>query len=356
MNSINPQEYLSEIIRNHHPKFEYSQVDDLTLGEAWFFSRFVADELLFVILYRSGRLPIEFPDWRAIRKELKPVSLLPSAAKLCALCPDPQLIGVLADAILENGIVTREMRNRLADKPVGKDLILFDQGRKTDVDALQRLLKIDKITSYRPSKYDDKDIQQDAWVKTLQLYKGQGNAALRQHRGRIRPISPPQIRLHQPEREFWDKVVLRAWSNNLKRYIEKVLPILDHSTEKIPEQTRQALRTAFKKWEAEKRTGKDVPLRAADRVFWSRSSSRTWQKAGERIQLGAEDKADVSAEIFAILKEAQKHKRWGPNAIKAFKYFLDGKTEKEAAQLAGITERTLRSDITRLKKIFLRRK
>jgi hypothetical protein len=355
MDSINPQEYLAEVIRNHHPKFEYSRVDDLMLGEAWFFSRFVADELLFMILYRSGRLPIDFPEWRDIRKDLKPANLLHTATRLRELCPDRQLIDVLADAILENAAITRELRTRLKDKPVGKDLILVDQGRKTDINALEKLLKFDSITSYRRSKYDAKDIQQDAWVKTLQVYRKQGSTALRQHAGRIRPISPPQIQLHQPEREFWDKIVLLAWFNNLKRYIEKVLPILNQSTERIPEQTRQALRSKFEKWKAKKRTGKDVPLRVADRVLLSRSDSRTWRKGAERID-GAEDKADLSAQMFAVLKEAQKHKRWGPKAIKALKYVSDGKTEKEAAQLAGITSKTLRNDIARLRKIFSSKK
>ena len=132
-----------------------------------------------------------------------------------------------------------------------------------------------------------------------------------------------------------------------------MLPVLDRRMEKIP---RQTLRNSFKKWKAQKRAGKDVPLRAADHVFLRRSSSRTWRKGGERIELGAEDKVDVSAQILAVLKEAQKHKRWGPNAIKAIEYFLEGKTEKEAAKLAGITDKTFRNNIIRLKKIFSSKK
>src|SRR5438874_1724468 len=124
MNSIDSQKYLSEIIRNHHPEFDYDRIDDLTLGEAWFFSDLVASQLLYMILYRSDRLPIEFPDWRAIRRELKSASLLQAATRLCELCPDRQLIAALVDAVLENGIITRELRDRLADKPIGRDLVL----------------------------------------------------------------------------------------------------------------------------------------------------------------------------------------------------------------------------------------
>ena len=194
MNEINCQSYLSEVVKNHQPKFDYAEFDNLTLGEAWFSSRLLADELLFMALYRSNRLPIGLSDWRAIRKELKPATLLQAAEKLCALCPEYQLIGVLADTILETAIITSELRNRLTDKPIGRDLVLVDQGRK-DIDALRKLLKVDKITSYRPSKYDGNDIQQDVSAKTFQRYRQQGQDALRQYGEHIRPISPPQIAL-----------------------------------------------------------------------------------------------------------------------------------------------------------------
>ena len=305
MNSIDSQEYLSEIVRNHHRKFDYTRFDNLTLGEVCFFSRLLTDQLLFMVLYRSNLLPIGISEWRAIRNGLRaPKNLLQVGTRLCELCHDRQLIGVLSDAILETDMITKELRDRLADKPVGRDLILVDQGRK-DLETLQRLLQADKITSYRPSKYDSGDIQQDVWVKTFQLYRQQGNDALRQYSEHVRSISPPPIALHHAEQEFWNKVVLPAWSNNLKRYIEKVLPILDRRTEEIPEQTRQDLRNGFERWKPQKRTGKEVPLRAADRVVLRRSSSRVWRKGGELIDSGAADKADVSAQMFAVLKEAK---------------------------------------------------
>ena len=167
MNSIDSQEYLSEIVRNHHRKFDYTRFDNLTLGEVCFFSRLLTDQLLFMVLYRSNLLPIGISEWRAIRNGLRaPKNLLQVGTRLCELCHDRQLIGVLSDAILETDMITKELRDRLADKPVGRDLILVDQGRK-DLETLQRLLQADKITSYRPSKYDSGDIQQDVLGQNL---------------------------------------------------------------------------------------------------------------------------------------------------------------------------------------------
>jgi len=356
MNLIDSEKYLSEIVKNHHRKFDYTRFDNLTLGEICFFSRLLTDQLLFMILYRSNLLPIGISEWRAIRKGLRAPTLMQVGASLYESCPKRQLIGVLSDAILETDMITKELRDRLADKPVGRDLILVDQGRKDNLDTLQRLLQVDKISSYRPSKYDSTDIQQDVWVKTFQVYRQQGKDALRQYSGHIRSISPPPIAMHHAEQEFWKKVVLPAWSNNLKRYIEKVLPILNRRTEEIPEHTRQALRNSFERWTAQKRSGEEVPLRVADRVVLRRSSSRVWRKEGERVDLGTSEKADVSAQMFAVLKEAKRHNRWGPRAITAFKYYIEGKTEEEAAKLAGITDKTFRNNIIRLKKIFSSKK
>jgi DNA-binding CsgD family transcriptional regulator len=58
--------------------------------------------------------------------------------------------------------------------------------------------------------------------------------------------------------------------------------------------------------------------------------------------------------MFKVLQEAKK--RWGAKAVAAIKYFLEGKTEQEAAELAGITDRTFRNYQTRLRKILSSKK
>jgi hypothetical protein len=76
MPDTDSQKYLSEIVRNHHRKFDYTRFDNLTLGEVCFFSRLLTDQLLFMILYRSNLLPIEISEWRDIRKGLRAPTLL----------------------------------------------------------------------------------------------------------------------------------------------------------------------------------------------------------------------------------------------------------------------------------------
>src|SRR5262245_8624056 len=120
MTSIDSQNYLSEIVRNHHRKFDYTRFDNLTLGEICFFYRMLADQLLFSVLYRSYILVIGISEWRDSRTALRASTLLQVGARLYESCPERQLIGVLSDTILETSMITKELRDRLADKPVGR--------------------------------------------------------------------------------------------------------------------------------------------------------------------------------------------------------------------------------------------
>lgn len=102
------------------------------------------------------------------------------------------------------------------------------------------------------------------------------------------------------EQEFWNKIVLPAWSNNLERYVEKVLPILDHRTEEIPEQTRQELRNGFERCKVE-RFDPDILLNIPIVILrWSVARDFIYLKQSlQRVQI-----------LTALINENQISPKW----------------------------------------------
>src|SRR5262249_54756633 len=140
------------------------------------------------------------------------------------------------------------------------------------------------------------------------------------------------------------------WPKFSRNDLTKSLSVL--TMEGVPEKVRQYLRGFYQQWEAQKRTGEEIPVGHADRTDLRRSRSGTWRKTATRID--EPPNPDISPQMFAVLSGAKK--RLGDKAVNAFTYYLQGKSEKEAAQLAGITERTFRNYKTSLKQFFASKK
>ena len=151
--------------------------------------------------------------------------------------------------------------------------------------------------------------------------------------------------------DLWHRYFVSWFSEALcKDYLSLFFGRVD----RVKEASHQALRNLWEKWEAQKRNGEEVNLKEADETVLKRSGSGLWRKKGERVE--EEDKPDISELMFEVLRVAKQNKRWGDKAVKAFIYYLEGKTEIEAAELTGITDKTFRNYIGRLKIIFASRK
>ena len=185
---------------------------------------------------------------------------------------------------------------------------------------------MEKITSYRPEKEGSDDLKHIALSKMIEHYWKE-----------VKAFKTP---LEGAEKKIASSLLLEGQVE----YIAQVLMALlkGHT---IRRKVCQSMRIHWKKWKAQNRRGEEVDLQEGERIL--RREGRindTFEKP--------EEEADISARMWAVLKEAQKHKRWGDKAIKAFKYYCEGKTEKKASEMAGITERTFRNNISRLNKIF----
>jgi len=220
---------------------------------------------------------------------------------------------------------------------------------------LYKLLAVDRITTYRPAKEDPDDLKSEAVTGAYEFFAKRGESVVvKKQPGLPMPLLPPKLGLAPRDPPPWD-----LWFRyQLDAYIEALaldyLSLFFGGMDRTKEASRQRRRNHFEKWEAQKRSGRDVDLEEADRTSVTRSSSGVWKKRSER--LNAEDTQDASQAMFDVLTEAGKHKRWGPQSIEFAKYFLQGKSEKEAASLAGITDRTARNHLAALRKIFKSRK
>ena len=328
----------------HVPRLDLSKIPDERLLVGMVYLRWLRLE------YVTKTLDSTFPGLSWVEAYKRALSLVDSflpAECACLYATDRNLNSLarfLRQAALEL-VIFEEIEGRAKKNELGKELYVHISSDIIDPLAVLKALKFDKISSYRPEKESGEDLKQLALEKAWHYYSEMGKMRM----GRMGRL------LEQAEKtNRWDALLPRLQAEELRTLLRHVWPTLPAQAEKLYEQVQQALRDHFEKWKAQKRTGKDVPLEEADKTILRRSGSGTWTKKGERVE--DEERPDTSERMFEILKEAKKHKRWGDKAVKAFKDYLDGKTEAEAARLAGITDRTFRNYITKLQKLFAAKK
>ena len=248
-----------------------------------------------------------------------------------------KLLWQLVRLKLEEFALYREYERRMASRPVGHELL-----HPSGVERLQKLLKVDQLTTYRPQKEDSEDLRGLALQKAYEEYDKQAEALV---------STPTKETPSLPLREAasWDAQYEARWDREVKPALRRLLPVLLGTSEGIPSKVRQHMRVYWKQWKAMKRTGEEVDLQEGQRII------RREGKLKDSFE-EFDKRADVSARMFQVLKEAKKHKRWGPQFINFAKYYLQGKSEEEAARLAKITDRTARNHIAKLRKIFALKK
>lgn len=270
--------------------------------------------------------------------------------RLCELCQSPAPAMYLVWCRLEQDAIYEQTSKRLKKSKVGSELLRLE-GKRVKPEGLGELhkaLRVERITTYRPKKYSDEDLKEIAVEGALKAFSEMGRALKMEMPQGAYPLTPLARPLPvKPEvSEQWERVNAAMERKDFAMMQEYYLPALEGK--KISQRARQALRDWFEKWEAQKRKGEEVDLRTGEKIL---RRERRVEEVEE-----ADEKADVSARMFKVLREAQKHKRWGKKAIKAFTYYLQGKTEEEAAKLAEITARTFRNNIQRLRDIFAPKK
>jgi hypothetical protein len=248
---------------------------------------------------------------------------------------DEQQTFQLVRLVLERTALLMEYEKRMASRIIGRELL-----HPSEIKRLQELLGVEKLQTWRPKKEDSDDLRSLAIAKAVEKYA---------HQCTYLVDKPLQKVPRFPVRDGaqWDNLHRDRYQGEVKPALKRLLPVLYGTSESIKGDVHEALRNHWEQWEAQMRTGEEVDLQEGQKIL---------RREG-RIQASSEDldeRVDVSYRMFRVLQEAKK--RWGAKAVAAIKYFLEGKTEQEAAELAGITDRTFRNYQTRLRKILSSKK
>jgi hypothetical protein len=287
--------------------------------------------------------------------------------------PDRTLVGLLVDLKLEEPFLHDEFARRLADKPFTSELILLDWGGLDREKEVEKLLRVNKIKSFRPVKQSDEDIKQSAWAKTLELWRQPGVEFWRPgsvlDNELLTPLpgfpGAPHIRMLPPEKEFWEGSMAKAWRDGKMTFLREGVPMLAGEKETIPQRAREHRRTEWKTLARREKIfsgQEDFPEDGPEawRTVWDHSEAAKNQRQKEirdEIHPDLEKKInktpDVSSQMFKVLQIAKK--RWGSPVAKALAAMAQGMNEKEAAERYKIPYQSLRRYVAKLKKEFLKK-
>jgi hypothetical protein len=350
------QKLVADAEKEYKPYYDYSKHEDKDLLVFYALFKVWGCQCVVRILHMKGLAPFT----NETHKKLSELSDNPSPENLAylhSINPDTRPLKALVWLKLDRNNIWRELDKRHRSFKVGRAFILMEEGKwqPKDVTEFHKLLKVKKIPSYRPEKEDAGDLKSEAVTKALEFFKTRGETVrVKERPGMPMPAMPQEWGLPARDPDLWG-----LWHRDIVSWFidalcKDYLSLFFGRVDRTKEAARQALRNHWEKWEAQKRSGKEVSLEQADKTSPKRSSSGVWRKQGERVE--EKDKPDISERMFEVLRVAKQNKRWGDKAVKAFKYYLEGKTEKEAAKLAGITEKTFRNYTVRLRKIFASKK
>ena len=331
---------LDQVASIPRPRYNYGTLSNATFAAIQFIRRLMEVQGFFMAHSRvTGKLPATKKDIGDILVKSMNLTRL-SLAAIYVACSDGPLVSLLADLTIEELFIGAELERRLADKRFGTvvNLAPFFTGVPLSEIWLTKELKVDKVKAYRPWIQDEKDIKQDSLTRALELA-----ASLESPAYDPGPLPPFPLELQPHEASFWNVGLVKAWTRGHETLRKGLIPVLQGDAESIPEQVRDDRREEWRK------------------IVWRKALYDSHQdeiKIGVHPEPAEKTKAapDVSARMFEVLKEAQRHKRWGQKAITALKYYLEGKTEEEASQLAKITPRTFQNYIARLRKSFASKK
>lgn len=268
---------------------------------------------------------------------------------------DPELFLAYLELRREMDWIRGEVFKRMRERPAAALLAFGDHYPKQQrlVGEINKALKVERLGSKRPKKYDRTELQKIAMVKALELLKEEQQRAFlsasNEAAGGRLPF-PRIVKARNVTEKFWLRRIEEWWPKFAQIDLTKRLAVLD--LDAAPRKVRQHLRDFWEKWGAQKRTGEEVSLDDVDQTILRRSRSGVWRRKGERFpEVG---RPDISEHMFEVLRVAKE--KWGKKAVKALRYQLEGKTQKEAAALAGLTPKTLRNYRIKLEKEFSRKK
>ena len=345
---IDFQKLIAEVKTQYKPQCDYSALPHVVLISVLVIADFLSRKCTIRILsHRAPDLSDKDVAGYADRlvRNLNPEYL----AFLYQIHPHKGPLSFLVELDCNIRDIVAEMNKRIEPFALSRVMVALDARRweQSRIKSLLKHLHIEDIGVYDKKKrrQDTEDLQGIGLAAAVEQYSKLKFNAIGKAKGFRNPSLPEGLNIPGPDKPPWD--IRNPWlfTKTLEDAIRGLLPALQGEVETLRHYAYQGLRDDWEKSEAQKRTGEEVDLQEGERIL------RREGRINDSFEK-PEVEADISARMWGVLKEAQKHKRWGNKAIKAFKYYLEGKTEKEASELVGIDARTFRNYIYRLNKIF----
>jgi len=167
-------------------------------------------------------------------------------------------------------------------------------------------------------------------------------------------IIPPASGFKLRDNILWNREQLRSLVY-LQMLLEILLPILlEQKKHGLSQMIYEKTRYRLKKWQEEQKNLEQLMecrnYDGGDGEY--RETGRVAKQIIKEYLENEPQSADVANKITRILRQAEQH--LSPQVFKAIQLYCAGKTQKEAAKLAGITDKTFRNNITKLQKLVLR--
>jgi hypothetical protein len=288
-----------------------------------------ARELVFSLIDRPDREPVDVYE-QALRTVRNP-----SPAVLRMLhqhgATTEQLRLLIRTRIRLNK-VNAELRKRFERLLLARAIYRAVVNRPEALKELQRVLRIEKIKSYRENKESGEDLKADAveasWHKFDDSYRRAADD-LRLPEQVVLAAGPGNARLD------WSQ--LRE--SEVKASLALFLPLLSGELENLREPVRQSLREHFRKWNAAKRTASEIPL---------------FEEHGKGKPLivnrpGPEETAIAQVDALSFMKIAEE--KWGEKGRAFVQALSEGRNMTQAAEAASVSRPTGHKYIRELRRL-----
>jgi len=194
------------------------------------------------------------------------------------------------------------------------------------------------------------DVKEEAQTQALEKFR-----AITEEAAKEVEIDSARIPLPKEREKLWavlNPILLKLQGRETATYF---LPIIRGDFENFSEEVYQSVRWYVEKLKREEGISLMEEYENEQGIIQAREIPPVRKKLVEDWISEKKNSPDVSANTLKVLKRAKEI--WGNPAIKALiHHFLLGETEKEAAESAGITDRTVRNYILKLKKEFAGKK
>ncbi len=319
---------LRDLIRDqkakHRPRSDYSSWDNETLVSQLVIWRSLGPQCIIRMIAKPE------DDWKAMFQRVSHMADVLSPAVLEELY-SMQRNGVAVRFLiwwrLELEHIALELRNRLERSKVGSALIQAIGGRseKVTLNQLLRVLRIERLQSYRPEDESDEDLRAHGLMKAYEYYDHMGEEAIFPLPHGLGAALPPNLGLPEQDPPPWDYLLPRVTSLQIQQALRVFLPILEGDVERLPGKVWQALRDLFEKRKAQKRDAQ-----RADEPF------ETLEEAGHIPRHhGVQDAMSDLVQVFKLAE-----RRWGPKATAFLNALREDCTQDEAAKRAKISRQT----------------